>query len=253
MPVRLLTVLLVVALAAASADLAHAQETPAPLRLGTDGHGVRLVQRGTPAHLVVLLSPKRYRAVAGKELQMVCAPVPDVTLGGDLAGGPRHDFGDAPRPRGSVGAVLHPPRRHTPFVTRLSPQWDWCAFVVRTVRDRGRVTHEVGFATVPLTPAGAAFADERRAALSVIVSDLLLFTRPERVKQVARWLHAVVLSSPTEAPPPGRLGLYSDHRRHVYAAQIDRAGDLLFLDHDGDVVQTNLLRYMQDEALLWGM
>jgi len=251
MSVRLLTLLL--ALAAAGADLAYAQEPPAPLPLGTDGHGVRLVQRGTPAHLVVLLSPKRYRQVAGRALQMVCAPVPDVTLGADLVGGPRHDFRDVPRPRGSVGAVLHPPRRRTPLVTRLSPQWDWCAFVVRTVRDRGRVTREVGFATVPLTPAGAAFADERGVALRVIVSDLLLLPRPERVKQVARWLHAVVLSSPAETPPPGRLGLYSDHRRHVYAAQTDRAGDLLFLDHDGDVVRTNLLRYMQDDALLWGL
>jgi len=57
MSVRLLTLLL--ALAAAGADLAYAQEPPAPLPLGTDGHGVRLVQRGTPAHLARLFEHAR--------------------------------------------------------------------------------------------------------------------------------------------------------------------------------------------------
>jgi hypothetical protein len=250
---RPLTVLLALAIAlAGGGQLAQAQEAPAPPPLGTDGHGVRLVERGRPAHLVVLLSPERYRQVAGHQLLMTCAPVPQATLGGGALGDPRPDADD-PRPRGSAFARLHLARHRTPLVTRFSSGWDWCAFVLRKVRDHGRVTRDTGFSTVPLTPAGAAFADERRAALGVIVSHLFLSVAPRRVKRVARWLHGVVLSAPAQEPPPGRLGVYSDGRGHIYAAQRDGAGDLLFYEQDGDVTRTNLLRYLQDDSLWWGV
>jgi hypothetical protein len=247
---RPLTVLLALALAGGS-QLAQAQESPGPLPLGTDGQGVRLVERGRPAHFVVVLSPQRYRKVAGRDLRMVCAPVPEATLGGGAVGGPRNDF--RPRPRGGVVARLHPPRHHTPLVTRIAPDWDWCALSVRKVRNHGHSISETGIATVPLTAAGAAFADERRVAVRVIMIEFFLFLQPKRVKLAARWMHAVVLAAPTQEPPPGRLGIYSDGRRHVYAAQRDRAGDLLFFEHDGDVTRTNLLRYLQDDSLLWGL
>jgi len=226
-----LTILLVLALAAGAADLAHAAST-APLPLGTDGHGVRLVQRGTPAHLVVLLSPKRYRVVAGKELTMVCAPVPEVTLGGQVVVRPRGDFRRVARPPGGVVARLHPPRRRTPLVTRLAPGWDWCDMTVPTVRHHGNTTTITlgsgGSATIPLTPAGAAFVDERQVALRVIVMELDLrivaglrrrLRRRLSVRRLARFTHAVVLASPLTTPPPGVLGIYSDGRRHHYAAR----------------------------------
>jgi len=247
--------LLALALAAAGGAVpAHASATAPPVPLGTDGHGVRIVQRGHPAHLVVLLSPQRYRKVVGNQLLVVCAPVPEVTLGGGLVGGPRPDFGNLPRPRGGVVARLRPPRHRTPLATSLSPEWDWCAMA--KVRHHGRDVSTRGFGTVPLTPAGAAFSDERDAAVRVILSEFLFefsqYARRFNVRRVARLMHAVVLSSPAETPPDGRLGLYSDGRRHFYAAQADRAGALLFHERDGDVVRTNLLRYLQDFSLLWG-
>jgi hypothetical protein len=256
---RLLRSLILLLALAPPAGLAQA--APAPPPLGSDGHGVRLVQRGHPARLVILLSPKRYRAVAGKELVVVCAPVPQTTLGGQVVR-PRTRYRGVPRPPGGAVARLHPPRRRAPLVTRLAPDWDWCAMTVRKVRHHGNSTSVAArdVATVPLTAAGAAFADERRVAIRVIVTaftlDLMarLRRRPRglSVRSIARFMHAVVLASPLETPPPDRLGLYTDGRRHHYAAQADPAGELLFYEQDGDVTRTNLLRYLQDDSLLWG-
>lgn len=252
---RPLTALFALAIAASAADLVQAAST-APLPLGTDGHGVRLVQRGAPAHLVVLLSPKRYRVVAGRQVTIVCAPVPPATLGGILATGPRTHLGRHLLPPGGVSVHLHAPRHRAPLVTRLSPSWDWCSIARRVYDHRVHLAFNRSFATVPLTPAGAAFADERRIADRVITAALALKLGREAigigVRRAARILHAAVLASPTETPPPRRLGLYSDGRRHDYAAQIDRAGDLLLYEQDGDVTRTNLLRYLQDPLLLWG-
>ncbi len=249
-----LTAPLVLALAASVAPLARAA-SPAP-PLGSDGHGVRLVKRGDPARLVVLLSPKRYRAVAGKKLAMVCAPVPQATLGGQVVAKPRTSYRRIPRPPGGVVARLHPPRHRAPLATHLSPSWDWCAMTVRTFSDQGRSVDDRSFATVALTPAGAAFVNERAVAMTVFAAtEFLTFSKRwvTHLHRFARLLHGVVLTAPTEAPPPGRLGLYADGRRHVYAAQTDRAGTLLFLEIDHDVVRTNFLRYLQDDSLLWGV
>lgn len=250
---RPLILVLVLALAGASGELAHA-DTFAASAPAADGHGVRLVARGRPAHLVVLLSPKRYRQVAGNTLRMICAPAPQTTLvGGIFVAPPREDVRDPAPPRGGRSAVLHPPHRRGPIATPIEPGWDWCTLTVRTVRDHGRSIARTGFATVGLTPAGTAFLDERRAAARVIVTQFFISLRPERWKRWARLTHAVVLASPEQTPPPGRLGLYSDGGRHVYAAEIDRAGDLLFLERDGDVTRTNLLRYLRDDSLLGGI
>ncbi|HEX7292563.1 MAG TPA: hypothetical protein VF250_15695 [Conexibacter sp.] len=253
---RPLAVVLALTIAAGAADLAHA--APAPLALGTDGDGVRLVQHGRPARLAIVLSPRRHRAVAGRQLLIICAPVPEVTLGGGVPGRPPRTYRSPPRPREGDSARVRVPRRRGPILTPIAPGWDWCGIVVRRVvrSVRSRTTSDRPFATIPLTPAGAAFADEREAAFRVIVGWFYLELIPEprrfTVRRAARYLHAVVLASPAEAPPPGRLGLYSDGRRHHYAAQSDRAGDLLFLERDGEVTRTNLLRYLQDDVLLWG-
>ena len=238
--------LLTIAVAcAALASSAQAQTPGSALPIGTDGHGTRIVEQGRPGRLVVLLSAQRYRKVAGNRLLLFCARVPRVSLGGGTFPHPRHHVPDPSRLRRGAIAVLNPPRRRGPIPTRLSPRWDWCTLSVSNVR-------RMSFATVPLTAAGAAFADERQVASRVIASELLLTWRPARVERVLRRMHAVALSSPAELPPAGRLGFYRDGQKHVYAAQIDRAGDLLFLERDGDVVRTNLLRYLQDPLLLWG-
>jgi hypothetical protein len=247
---RSLAALVAVAAAAwGGAEQAHA--APAPLPLGTDGHGVRIVQRGHPARLVVLLSAKRHRALAGHQLVIVCTPVPQVALGGGTTTG-RRDFREVPLPPGSTHVRLHVPPKRGPLATGLSPRGDWCALTLRK-RDGDQGVTSQRFAIVPLTDAGAAFVDERAVAVRVIVSVLLLepgFPHQPSVQRIARTMHAIVLSSPAQTPPPGQLGIYSDGHAHAYAAQTDRAGDLLFYEQDDDVLRTNLLRYLQDESLL---
>ncbi len=251
------TVLIAIAIAAATyGGAAHAQSTvtPAPLPIGTDGHGVRIVRHGHPARLVLLLSAKRYRAAAGHQVELECSDVPRVTLGGGSTTRDAHGVGAAPHPRGSRSAFIHAPRRRGPIATQLAPRWDYCVVNVNR-RDGPNGTATVSLATVPLTPAGAAFADERRAAFNIVLSmDLLELGGPHRptVQRLVRRAHGVVLSSPAEVPPPGTLGLYSDGAAHLYAAESDHAGKLLFLEKDGDVTRTNLLRYLESFSLLWG-
>ena len=68
--------------------------------------------------------------------------------------------------------------------------------------------------------------------------------------QVAARLDGVALDSPDQAPPPGTLGVYSDGAVHVYAAQADHAGRLLFVEEDGDVTRTDLAGYLTDPQSL---
>jgi len=246
---RSLAALLVIA-ATAWIGAEPAPAARAPLPLGTDGHGVRIVQRGHPARLVVLLSAKRHRTLAGHQLVIVCAPIPQVALGGGTTTG-RHDFREVPLPPGSTHVRLHVPLKRAPLATNLPPRGDWCALTLRK-RNADRSVTSRRFAIVPLTDAGAAFADARAIALRVIVSVFYLdpgFPHRPSVQRVARMFHAIVLSSPAQMPPPGRLGIYSDGHAHAYAAQTDRAGDLLFYEQDDDVLRTNLLRYLQDDSL----
>ena len=251
------TALLALAIATATCGgVAHAQATvtPAPLPVGTDGQGVRIVRRGHPARLVLLLSDKRYRAAAGHQVELECSDVPRVTLGGGSTTRDAHGLSAAPHPRGAASALMHAPRRRAPIVTRLSPRWDYCVVDVNR-RDGPNGTDTTSLATIPLTPAGAAFADERRAAFDVVLSmDLLELGGPHgpTVQRLARNAHGVVLASPAEVPPPGTLGLYSDGSAHLYAAETDHVGKLLFVEKDGDVTRTNLLRYLQSFSLLWG-
>jgi hypothetical protein len=249
------TLLLAIAVASAVwGGVAQADVAVAPLPLGTDGHGVRVVPRGRPARLAVLLSAKRYRTVAGHQVELDCSHVPRITLGGGTTTRALNGSAQAPRPSGSASALRRAPRRRGPIATRLMPRWDYCVLSV-TRSDGPDSTLTTNLATIPLTQAGAEFADERRAALQVIGSVSVL-QHPERhklsVQRLARLTHAVILTSPAQIPPPGTLGLYTDGATHVYAARSDHAGTLLFLEKDGDVTRTNLLRYLENYSLLYG-
>jgi hypothetical protein len=224
------------------------------LPVGTDGHGVRIVQRGRPARLVVLLSAKRYRTVARHQVEVDCSHAPHVTLGGGSTTHDSHEFTRAPHPTGSASVVVRTPRRRGPIATRISLGWDYCVVSV-TRSDGPDTTLTSSLALIPLTQAGADFADESRIASDVITSgDLLQSSGPHalRVQDLARRMRAVVLASPAQPPPPEKLGLYSDGAAHVYAAQRDHRGTLLFLEKDGELTRTNLLRYLQHPSLLWG-
>lgn len=252
-------VLLAIAVASAAwIGVAQAVAAGAPLPVGTNGHGVRVIWRGRPARLVVLLSARQYQTVAAQEVELDCSHAPRVTLGG---GSRTHDSQDfPPRPTGSVSVTLHAPRRREPLATRISPRWDYCVLTVSR-SDHGQDILVKPLATIPLTQAGAEFANERDVAVRVIGSarfllgvGLRLGAGPHslRMQFLVRRFHAVVLASPSQTPPPGTLGLYSDGVAHVYAAQSDHAGKLLFFEQDGETTRTNLLRYLENFSLRWG-
>ena len=62
-------------------------------------------------------------------------------------------------------------------------------------------------------------------------------------------LSVVALASPSDSPPPGSIGYYSDGARHVAAVVLSATGRRLFLELDADdVVRTHVLRYIIDDA-----
>ena len=173
----------------------------------------------------------RYRKIAGRSLSVLCVRFGRV--GGRTAvveGG---------------GTGQRAPRRKKPIaVVHARTRWDYCSVSVRHGHRTTVVTR------IALTPLGVAQLD-RLVTAEVVVEAVRALGRPERpsAATVAARFHGVALTSPAEAPPPGVLGVYSDGVAHVYAGQTDRAGELLFLEHDGGVTRTNVLDVLVDHGL----
>ena len=210
------------------------------LPLGTDGQGAHLdVRRGGPLYrgrpVLVLTfdasAADRYRQIAGRDLVVACIRFERHPQLFDTAAG------------GGSGQLA--PRRQRPIVVMINRRYDLCSIGVR----HGRQTRVL--ARIPLTAFGAQRLDEHNAAVAVVAAVRTL-ARPERpsAATVAATFHGVVLTAPTDTPPAGVLGVYSDGAEHVYAAQIDRSGKLLFVEQDGDVTRSNLIDYLLDEDSL---
>lgn len=208
------------------------------LPLGTDGKGAHLdVRRGGPLYrgrpVLVLTfdasAADQYRQIAGRDLEVTCVR-----------------FGRPPRLFGaSGGSGQQAPRRQRPIVVMINRRYDLCSIGVRHGHQM-RV-----LARIPLTAFGAQRLDEHNTAVAVVAAVRTL-ARPERpsAATVAATFHGVVLTAPTDMPPPGVLGVYSDGAEHVYAAEIDRAGKLLFVEQEGDVTRSNLIYDLLDEDSL---
>jgi hypothetical protein len=54
----------------------------------------------------------------------------------------------------------------------------------------------------------------------------------------------VALETPSGTPPGDAFGYYSDGARHAAAVAVSASGRRLFLEYDGDVLHTNIVRYM---------
>lgn len=213
---------LVCALTTGSASAATA---PPVLPLGTDGHGVHLrVQPHHPKRLVLTFDDSAaapWQRVAGRLLEIDCyrfggrAPAGVVASNASVQGAPHHR------------------KRITVF---MSGRYDLCSV---GVQQSGRTTI---LTWIPLTRIGAARLDESETARAVIGAVRVL-GGPERpsAAAVAARLHGVVLADPAQAPPPGVLGVYSDGIAHVYAAETDLGGTLLFVEENGSVTRTNIL------------
>lgn len=217
--------------AATTADLA-------PLPLGTDGKGVHMhaEERGRPPHrhreLVLTFDASAaglYRRIAGRTLIVDCVRFARGRSLFDQAGG---------------GSSQTAPRRRQAIAVLLRARYDLCSIGVQ----HGR--HTTVLTWVPLTPLGAERLDEANTAKTIIAAVRTL-ARPERpsAATVAASFHGVALDSPAQLPPPGVLGVFSDGVAHVYAAQIDRAGKLLFLEEEGDVTRTDIVDALVDGEL----
>lgn len=236
--VTALAVLVLLALAAPS----PAAQGPAPLK-ATDGVRIER-ERG---QLVVVFSKRAerlWRRVAGRRVDVHCTRL----------------FEDG---TGSGNNPVRAPKRGRRIPTGDgSPAWDYCRvwLEARTVRRDGRRRRLQRrlIASVPLTEQGTVFLDHQyNAFLLTALLTVSEFTAEDRGREgyltpdelmaltskEASGPALVVLSSPSDTPPPDSIGYYSDGARHVAAVVLSAAGKRLFFEVNGDAVHTNVLRY----------
>jgi hypothetical protein len=98
--------------------------------------------------------------------------------------------------------------------------------------------------TLPLTAAGSAYlaakrVGDRLVAVLVVASALGPDGRyPAAADVVAPGL--VVLAAPTDSPPAGKVGLYSDAAQHMTVAALTADGRRLYIDANGGVLTSNV-------------
>jgi hypothetical protein len=217
--------------------------------------GVRIVrERGA---IVVVFTPRAerlWRRVAGKRVSVFCEERtgPDehgvVTVEGD-------------------GTTFRAPRRGRHLRTGdLTRGMDSCEVWLesRTLTRNGQRIHydRELIVSIPLTQKGAIRLDERARAYALmsllsfasidarrrdldhfptsaeLVERLPLLTRPLKLSVVA-------LPSPSDTPPAGSIGYYSDGARHAAAVVVSASGRRLFLEFDVDqVVRSNVIGYI---------
>jgi len=242
----LATVMAVVLVAAPSAG------AQAPVR---EANGVRIVrEHGAIVVVFTQRAERLWRRVAGKRVSVFCEETIDPDEHGFvvLQGG---------------GTTLRAPGRgrriHTGDLTR---GMDFCEvwLEARTIRRNGqRVRHgRELIVAIPMTQQGAVHLDERARAYALmglltlasidaerrgldhfptsaeLVQFLPVLPRPIRLSVVA-------LPSPSDTPPAGSIGYYSDGALHAAAVVVSASGRRLFLEVDvDDVVRSNVIGYI---------
>jgi hypothetical protein len=110
------------------------------------------------------------------------------------------------------------------------------------------------------TAEGAVFLDEQSKTIELAAVLTLASLVAEEEKLDAYPTHAqlleaipevdgdiVALANPTDAPPPGVVGYYSDGQEHIAVVVLSRSGRRLFIDYAGDVLSTNVAGYYFDD------
>jgi hypothetical protein len=216
----------------------------APLPVG-EADGVRIVrERGALVVVFTQRAEKLRRKVAGKFVSVLCTEfVEDGTHGG--------------------GITQRAPKRGRRIETGdLTRGMDYCRvwLAARTVTrdgERRRLRRE-HIVAVPLTQAGAVFLDEQVKAfmlLSVLTFAELAaedlnktgYVTPaellEGLPQGGRGA-IVPLATPSDTPPAGAVGYYSDGAQHAATVGVSKSGRRLFLEVDGEVLHTNIAKYL---------
>jgi hypothetical protein len=226
---------------------------------GTVGqaNGVRIVrEHGAIVVVFTQRAERLWRRVAGKRVSVFC----EETLDPDEDG-----FGFVVLQGG--GTTMRAPRRGRRIRTGdLTRGMDFCEvwLEARTIRRNGtRERHRRELiVAIPVTQQGAVHLDERARAHALmgliqlasidaerrgldhfptsaeLVEFVPVLPRPVRLSVVA-------LASPSDTPPAGSIGYYSDGARHVAAVVLSASGRRLFLEYDVDgVIRTNVVGYL---------
>lgn len=217
----------------------------APLPVG-ETDGVRVVRDRGGGIVVVFTqrAEKLRRKVAGKMVSVLCT---EFTEDGSNEG----------------GVTQRAPKRGRRIRTGDRTRgMDYCRIwlAARTVR-RGETRTRHGrrlVVSIPLTQEGAVFLDEEskvRLIFGLLTisgfeaedrnrtgylspAELLeAFPQLERVPVVA-------LAAPSDTPPAGAVGYYSDGAQHVAAVVLSTPGRRLFFEYNGDVLHTNIAKYL---------
>jgi hypothetical protein len=215
----------------------------APLPVG-ETKGVRIVrERGALVVVFTQRAERLRRKVAGKLVSLLCT-----------------EF--VPAGANSGGVTQRAPRRGRRIETGDRTRgMDYCrlwlaARTVRRGRERIRRSREL-LVSVPLTQEGAVFLDEEATAhtiAAVLAIGVLVAEDRNRTGFVtpAELLDAlppgqrrvVVLGAPSDTPPAGVVGYYSDGARHAATVGLSTQGRRLFLEVNGDVLHTNIAEHL---------
>jgi len=224
---------------------AGAAQTPLPVG---EADGVRIVrERGALVVVFTRQAERLRRKVAGKRVSVLCT---EFTANGSNGG----------------GVTQRAPKRGRRIETGDHTRgMDYCRvwLAARTVTRRGERQRRgrEHIVSIPLTQRGAVFLDEQFKALNLTVlltvSELVAETRNRngflstaQLLQLVRNARprppfaVVALGAPSDSPPAGAVGYYSDGARHAAAVVLSASGKRLFLEHNGDVLHTNVAKYI---------
>jgi hypothetical protein len=227
--------------------LPSAGAAQAPLPVG-EADGVRIVrERGAIVVVFTKRAEKLRRRVAGKPVSVLCT---QFTANGSNGG----------------GVTQRAPKRGRRIETGDRTRgMDYCRVWLAARRvTRGGKRRRQGrehIVSIPLTQEGAVFLDEQFKALNLTVLLTVAelgakarrqtgFLAPEQLLQLARNSRPrppfalVALAGPSDTPPDGAVGYYSDGEQHAAAVVLSASGKRLFLEFNGDVLHTNIAEYI---------
>jgi hypothetical protein len=223
-----------------------------------EADGVRIVrERGAIVFVFTQRASKLYRRIAGRLVRIDCTGPADEPL---------HAYtgGDRAITTGSGGGMeMRAPKRGRRLVTGDRTRgMDYCRvwLTARIVSRHGK-RERIGarlIVSVPLTQTGAVFLDEQSKAFR-LVRVLVAASLVAEQRHLTGWPtyallrdwgfrklgeRFVKLASPTDTPPAGAIGYYSDGHEHVAIAILSGSGRRLFVEYAGDVVSTNVTSYI---------
>jgi hypothetical protein len=207
-----------------------------------EADGVRVVrERGAIVVVFTARAERLYKRIAGKRVLVSCTELSDDD-------GP----GLASSSTGTV-TLRAPARRGKLRTGDRTRGMDYCRvrLPARTVKRRGdRVRIPArDVVSVPLTQKGAVFLDEEEKTAELVGTLLVVDLVAEKRKLDVYPTHAqlietypkvakaiVALANPTDSPPAGKVGYYSDGQQHMAVVVMSASGRRLFVEFGPDEV-----------------